>query len=66
MPTFSSQSRNVALVVAASFFMQILDGVIIVTALPQMGRAFGVDTLEMSVGVTAYMLATAIFIPAAG
>ena len=66
MPTFSSQSRNVALVVAASFFMQILDGVIIVTALPQMGRAFSVDTLEMSVGVTAYMLATAIFIPAAG
>ena len=30
MPTLSAQSRNVALVVAASLFMQFLDGVIIV------------------------------------
>ena len=66
MSSFSPQSRNVALVVAASFFMQILDGVIIVTALPQMALSFGITTLEMSVGVTAYMLATAICIPAAG
>lgn len=65
-PTFSPQARNVALVVAASFFIQILDGVIIVTALPQMARDFGVDTLQMSIGVTIYMLASAIFIPAAG
>lgn len=67
MPTtFSPQARNVALVVAASFFIQILDGVIIVTALPQMAIDFGVDTLQMSIGVTIYMLASAIFIPAAG
>jgi EmrB/QacA subfamily drug resistance transporter len=67
MPTtFSPQARNVALVVAASFFIQILDGVIIVTALPQMAADFRVDTLQMSIGVTIYMLASAIFIPAAG
>lgn len=65
-PTFSPQARNVALVVAAAFFLQLLDGVIIVTALPQMAVAFGVDTLQMSIGVTIYMLASAIFIPAAG
>ena len=64
--TFSANSRNVALVVAASFFMQILDGVIIVTALPQMAMDFGVGTLDMSIGVTAYMLTAAVFIPVAG
>jgi EmrB/QacA subfamily drug resistance transporter len=61
----SPHARNVALVVAASLFMQFLDGVIIVTALPRMARDFGVQTLEMSLGVTIYMLAVAICIPAA-
>ncbi|HTM76308.1 MAG TPA: DHA2 family efflux MFS transporter permease subunit [Devosia sp.] len=64
--SFSPQSRNVALVVAAAFFMQMLDGVVIVTALPEMAISFGVDTLAMSIGVTIYMLAAAIFIPTAG
>ena len=63
MPALSPQSRNVALVVAAALFMQFLDGVIIVTALPQMARDFGVGTLDMSLGVTIYMLAVAICIP---
>jgi EmrB/QacA subfamily drug resistance transporter len=58
-------SRNVALVVAAALFAQFLDGVIIVTALPQMARDFRVATLDMSIGVTIYMLAVAICIPAA-
>lgn len=61
----SAQSRNVALVVAAALFTQLLDGVIIVTALPQMARDFSVDTLHMSIGVTIYMLAVAICIPSA-
>ncbi|WP_363278492.1 DHA2 family efflux MFS transporter permease subunit [Devosia sp.] len=66
MPTpLSPHARNVALVVAAALFMQFLDGVIIVTALPRMARDFGVETLEMSLGVTIYMLAVAICIPAA-
>ncbi len=61
----SPHARNVALVVAAALFMQFLDGVIIVTALPRMARDFGVETLQMSLGVTIYMLAVAICIPAA-
>lgn len=61
----SPHARNVALVVAATLFMQFLDGVIIVTALPRMARDFGVGTLEMSLGVTIYMLAVAVCIPAA-
>lgn len=64
--TFSARSRNVSLVVAASMFMQILDGVIIVTALPQMALDFGVATLDMSIGITAYMLMAAVIIPTAG
>jgi len=63
--TFSAHSRNVSLVVAASMFMQILDGVIIVTALPVMARDFGVATLDMSIGITAYMLMAAVVIPSA-
>ncbi len=66
MPAFSAQSRNISLVVAAAFFMQMLDGVIIVTALPAMAADFRVDTLAMSIGVTVYMLTTAVLIPAAG
>ena len=46
--------------------MQMLDGVIIATALPEMARSFGVRPLDMSVGVISYMLASAIFIPIAG
>ena len=66
MPSvLTPHSRNVALVVAAALFTQILDGVIIVTALPQMARDFHVGTLEMSIGVTIYMLAVTICIPAA-
>jgi EmrB/QacA subfamily drug resistance transporter len=66
MPSaLTPHSRNVALVVAAALFTQLLDGVIIITALPQMARDFGVDTLEMSIGVTIYMLAVTICIPAA-
>ncbi len=61
----SPHARNVALVVAATLFMQFLDGVIIVTALPRMASDFGVQTLEMSLGVTIYMLAVAVCIPAA-
>lgn len=61
----SPHARNIALVVAAALFVQMLDGVIIVTALPQMARDFGVGTLEMSIGVTIYMLAVTICIPAA-
>src|ERR1700712_656830 len=58
-------ARNIALVVAAALFAQFLDGVIIVTALPQMGRDFHVTTLDMSIGITIYMLAVTICIPAA-
>ncbi|MGV8950509.1 MAG: DHA2 family efflux MFS transporter permease subunit [Cypionkella sp.] len=66
MNRISPDARRIAIIVAAAMFMQMLDGVIIATALPDMARSFGVRPLDMSVGVTSYMLASAIFIPIAG
>ena len=62
----AGRARIVALVVAVAFFMQLLDGTIVVTSLPQMGRDFGVQPISMSIGLTVYMLTMAAFIPLAG
>ena len=55
-----------ALIVACAFFMENLDGTIIVTALPQMAMSFRIDPARMSLGVSAYMLAVAAGITASG
>ncbi|RTL95786.1 MAG: MFS transporter [Hyphomicrobiales bacterium] len=57
------QARRVALIVAVAFFMQLLDSTIISTSLPQMGESFGVPAVAMSIGITAYMLTMAVFVP---
>jgi len=56
----------VAAIVACAFFMETLDSTIIVTALPRMAAAFGTSPVNLSLGLTAYMLALAILIPASG
>ncbi len=53
-------------VVAATFFMEYLDTTIIATALPQMAQAFRISPNALSLGMSAYMIALAIFIPASG
>lgn len=60
------QPRLVALVVAVAFFMQMLDGTIITTSLPQMALSFGIEPVAMSIGITVYMLSMAVFIPLSG
>ncbi|MBB3655485.1 MFS family permease [Rhizobium sp. BK650] len=60
------QAKIVALVVAVSFFMQILDGTIVTTSLPQMATSFGVQPVAMSIGITVYMLTMSAFIPLSG
>jgi EmrB/QacA subfamily drug resistance transporter len=62
----SPESRLVALIVASAFFMQLLDSSIIATSLPQMALSFGVQPLEMSIGITVYMLTVAVFMPLSG
>lgn len=59
----SVQTRLIALVVAVTFFMENLDATVIATALPTMASAFGVTPVDMNIGITAYLLAVAIFIP---
>lgn len=59
----SLQTRLIALVVAVTFFMENLDATVIATALPTMASAFGITAVDMNVGITAYILAVAIFIP---
>lgn len=59
-------SSRIALTVASAFFMETLDSTIIVTALPAIGQGFGISALDASLGVTVYLIALAMFVPAAG
>ncbi len=61
-----AHARMLPYLVAATFFMEYLDTTVIATALPQMADSFGVGPNEVSMGMTAYMLALAVFIPVSG
>jgi hypothetical protein len=42
--------------------MENLDGTGIATAMPQMARSFGASPVDLNIGMTAYLLALAVFI----
>src|SRR5882762_8219013 len=65
-PLSSTKSTSIAILVAGAFFMENLDGTIIATALPQMGRSFHVNPVDLNIGMTAYLLMLAVFIPISG
>ncbi len=46
--------------------MENLDGTVIATALPQMAASFHVSPVDLNLGMTAYMLTLAVFIPVSG
>ena len=46
--------------------MENLDGTIIATALPQMARSFHASAVSLNIGMTAYLLTLAVFIPISG
>lgn len=56
----------VTYLVAGAFFMELMDGTVIATALPQMARSFHVGVVSMNIGMTAYLLTLAVFIPVSG
>ncbi len=60
------RSTTVALTVAIAFFMQNLDTTAVNTAIPAMAKDFGTDVVHMSTGITAYLIALAVFIPVSG
>jgi EmrB/QacA subfamily drug resistance transporter len=62
----SSGISATALLVAGAFFMEYIDGTVIATALPQMARSFGVQAIDLNIGISAYLLTLAMLIPASG
>jgi EmrB/QacA subfamily drug resistance transporter len=60
------RQRLIALIVACAFFMELLDGSVIATALPQMAQSFHENPVNLSIGMSAYLLTLAIFIPSSG
>src|SRR6266852_553213 len=65
-PASTRHATLVALLVAGAFFMENLDGTVIATALPQMALSFGANPVDLNMGITAYLLTLAVFIPVSG
>jgi EmrB/QacA subfamily drug resistance transporter len=58
--------RSLALLVAAAFFMEVLDATIIVPAAPHIAADLGVAPVAVNVAITAYVLTLAVVIPVSG
>ncbi len=63
-----SERRHLALtlLVAGTFFMENLDGTILATAAPTIGRDYGIDSATVGVAITAYLVTLAVLIPISG
>jgi EmrB/QacA subfamily drug resistance transporter len=59
-------NRALALLVAATFFMENLDGTIIATAAPAMARDLGVQPVDINTAMTSYLITVAVGIPVSG
>ncbi|WP_448950546.1 MFS transporter [Labrys neptuniae] len=61
-----ASSSILAYLVAGAYFMEMLDGTVVVSALPQMAASFGVPPIDLNIGISAYLLTLAVLIPASG
>ena len=59
----ASDKRYLVLLIAFSFFMQMLDSTIVNTAAPSIAGALAVTPLSLKSALTSYMLSLAVFIP---
>jgi EmrB/QacA subfamily drug resistance transporter len=68
MSLFAPERRPtlIALIVATAFFMEILDGTVIATAIPRMAESFHENPVNLSLGMSAYLITLAVCIPASG
>ncbi len=66
MTTKTTSPTLIALLVAGSGFMELLDTTIITTAIPRMATTFHVHPVDLSLGITAYMVMLAAGIPLSG
>jgi MFS family permease len=64
--TIERTQRNLALLVAACFFMEMLDGTIVTTSAPRIADALRVPAGSVSVVITAYLVTLAALIPLGG
>jgi len=65
-PDHGGLNRPLALLVAATFFMENLDGTIIATAAPSIAADFGVPAVAVNAAMTSYLLAVAVGIQVSG
>ncbi|MDD3224956.1 MAG: MFS transporter [Clostridium sp.] len=61
-----SKEIKIALLMAASLFMEILDGTIVTTALPKMAQYFHRSSATIALLISVYLITVAIFIPLSG
>ena len=61
-----ARHRNTALLVSGCFFMEMLDGTIVITASPQIAQSLHAPATEIGLVVTAYLLTLAVLIPLSG
>ena len=66
MSPILKNTTSVSILVATAFFMENLDGTVIATALPDMGKSFHANPVDLNIGMTAYLLMLAVFIPISG
>lgn len=64
--TRTLEQRMIPFIVGCALFMQMLDSTVVATALPAMARDFGTTAVHMNTTITAYLLATAVFVPISG
>jgi EmrB/QacA subfamily drug resistance transporter len=58
--------RLVPMIIGSALFMQTLDATVISNALPTMAKALHEDPLTLNLAITAYLLASAVFLPISG
>ena len=63
METPGYAPRLTALIVASASFMASLDSTVIATSLPQMAHSFHLSPVDLSLGITVYILVMAAFLP---
>ncbi|SER02166.1 MFS transporter [Arthrobacter sp. OV608] len=64
--TAQAWSPRLALLVAATFFMEFLDGTVLTTAIPNIAADFHVPAADVNITMTAYLLTVAMGIPFSG
>ena len=66
MSAIDPAQRNVALLVAGCFFMEMLDGTIVTTSAPKIAHSLHTSIGSIALVITAYLVTLAVLIPLSG